>query len=406
MLRILRVVPFYAPAYAYGGPVVHSVNISRQQAALGYDVRIFTTNILTHEVISKELPKFEVIDKVKIHRFPIRYRIGLSHYFITPTLPFAFFKYQYDLIHMHSLRTFQTNVATLISRIRHKPLVFTAHGTLRSMYLLDLFNQKKKESSRMKRYDRFLKNFLLKTVDRFIVHSKHEKMWTLKFDVPEEKIRVIPHGINLENFSNITFRKNFIRKYDINLNDKIVLYVGRLLRNYRNLEHLILIMNDILKEINNVKLWLIGHSYDKPYELELKKMVKKLNLDKHVIFVTYPSREDILGAYQVANVVVFPINNSDGFGIPLIEAGAAKCPVISINRGPAPELVKNGETGILTQSNSLSELKNAVLKILSNEKLEREMGLKAYHNVVKNYTWEIITKMTNKIYEEILNNVQ
>lgn len=91
MLRILRVVPFYAPAYAYGGPVVHSVNISRQQAALGYDVRIFTTNILTHDLISKELPKFEVIDKVKIHRFPIRYRLGLSHYFITPHTSFCFF---------------------------------------------------------------------------------------------------------------------------------------------------------------------------------------------------------------------------------------------------------------------------------------------------------------------------
>ena len=401
MLRILRVVPFYAPAYGYGGPVVHSVNLSKQQAALGYDVRVFTTNILTHDLISKELPKFEVRDGVKIHRFPIKYRLGQSHYFITPTLPFAFFKYQFDLIHVHSLRTFQNNAATIISRIRNKPFVFTAHGTLRSMYLLDLFNLKKKESSRMKIYDRFFKKSLLKTADRFIVHSKHEKMWTLKFNVPEDKIRVIPHGINLENFSNITFRENFIRRYKINLNDKMVLYIGRLLRNYRNLEHLIMIMNEILKEIKNVKLWLIGHSYDKTYELELKNMVKKLNLDKHVIFVSHPSREDILGAYQVANVVVFPINNSDGFGIPLIEAGAAKCPVISTNRGPAPELVKNGETGILTQSNNLSELKNATLKILCNEKLEKEMGLKGYQNVVKYYTWKTITNITNKVYDEL-----
>ena len=402
MLRILRVVPFYAPAYGYGGPVVHSVNISKQQAALGYDVRVFTSNILTHDLVSKELPKFEVIDNVKVHRFPIRYRLGLSHYFITPTLPFAFFKYHYDLIHVHSLRTFQTNVATIISRIRNKPLVFTAHGTLRSMYLLDLFNNKKKETSRMKQYDRIFKNLFLKAVDRFIVHSEHEKLWTLKFNVPEEKIRVIPHGINLENFSNNTFRENFIKKYNINLNDKIILYVGRLLRNYRNLEALIMVMNKILKEIKNAKLWLIGHSYDKEYELKLRNMVKKMNLTKHVFFDTSPSREDILGAYQVANVIVFPINNSDGFGIPLIEAGAAKCPVISTNRGPAPELIKDGETGILTSTDNLSELKNAILKILSDEKLEKEMGLKGYQNIVRNYTWETITNITNKVYNEII----
>ncbi len=402
MFRILRVVPFYAPAYGYGGPVVHSVNISKHQAALGYDVRIFTSNILTHDVISKKLSKFEVIDKVKIHRFPIKYRLGQSHFFITPTLPFAFFKYNYDLIHVHSLRTFQTIIATMISKIKKKPFIFTAHGTLRNMYLLDLFNHKKIETKRMINYDRFFKNSFLKIVDRFIVHSEHEKKWTLKFDVPEDKIRVIPHGVNIENFTNITYRDNFIKKYRVNLDDKMVLYVGRFLRNYRNLEHLILIMNDIRKEFNNARLWLIGHSYDKEYELELRKIVKKMNLTKHVIFVTYPSREDILGAYQVANVIVFPINNSDGFGIPLIEAGASKCPVISTNRGSAPELVKNGKTGILTQGDTLSELKNAVLKIISDEKLEKEMGLKGYQNVVKNYTWETITNITNKVYNEII----
>ena len=402
MLRILRVVPFYAPAYGYGGPVVHSVNISKQQAALGHDVRVFTTNILKHDLISKELPKFEVIDNIKIHRFPIRYRLGQSHYFITPTLPFAFFKYQYDLIHVHSLRTFQNNVATIISKLRNKPFVFTAHGTLRSMYLLELFNNKKNEANRMRFYDLFFKKFFLNVVDRVIVHSKHEKLWTLKFNVPEEKIRVIPHGINLENFSNVTFRENFIRKYKVNLKDKMILYVGRFLRNYRNLEALIIIMNDIRKDIENAKLWLIGHSYDKEYEFKLRNMVKKLNLSKYVIFATYPSREDILGAYQVANVVVFPINNSDGFGIPLIEAGAAKCPAISTNRGPAPELIKNGETGILTRTNNITELKNAIIKILSNEKLEREMGLKGYQNVVKNYTWETITNMIEEVYKEII----
>ena len=402
MLRILRVVPFYAPAYGYGGPVVHSVNLSKQQVALGHDVRVFTTNILTHDLISKELPNFEVIDNVKIHRFPIKYRLGESHYFITPTLPFAFFKYHYDLIHVHSLRTFQTNVTTIISRLRKKPLVFTAHGTLRSVYLLNLFENKKKESNRMKIYDIFFKRFFLKAVNRVIVHSEHEKKWTLKFNVPEEKIRVIPHGINLEKFSNITFRDNFIKKYKINLNDKMILYVGRLLRDYRNLEHLIRIMNEIREEIKNTRFWLIGHSHDKAYELKLRNLVKKNNLTKHVFFATTPSREDILGAYQVANVIVFPINNSDGFGIPLIEAGAAKCPVISTNQGPAPELVKNGETGILTKPRSLSELKNAVLKILSDEKLEKEMGLKGYQNIVKNYTWETITNLTNKVYNEII----
>ena len=121
-----------------------------------------------------------------------------------------------------------------------------------------------------------------------------------------------------------------------------------------------------------------------------------------MVFVSYPTRADIIGAYQTANVLVFPTNNSDGFGIPLIEAGAAKCPVITTNIGPAPELIRNNETGILTAPNNLSELTKAILKIITNEKLEKKMGLNGFQNVVKNYSWENITDMTLRVYQEIL----
>ena len=65
MLRILRTVPFFAPAYGYGGPVIHTLNISKIQALMGYDVRVFASNILTNDVISRELPKFEIVNGVK-----------------------------------------------------------------------------------------------------------------------------------------------------------------------------------------------------------------------------------------------------------------------------------------------------------------------------------------------------
>ena len=118
--------------------------------------------------------------------------------------------------------------------------------------------------------------------------------------------------------------------------------------------------------------------------------------------VTHPSREDIVGAYQTANVVIFPLTNSDGFGIPLIESGAAKCPIISTNREPALEIIKNGKTGILTERGNLTQLKNAILKILTNEELQRKMGLNGFENVIKNYTWEIITKKINQVYSELI----
>jgi len=400
MIKILRTVPFFAPAYGYGGPVVHTLNVSKIQASLGYDVRIFTTNILTNNEISKDLPKYELLNGIKIHRFPIKLRIGKSHYFITPSLPHNFLKYDYDIIHSHSFRNFQTDVSTIFSKLKKKPFVFTAHGTLRDVTLLNWLINKEKESKRVKLYDFWFKNFFLHAVDKIIVHSKYEKLWTLKNNIPEKLICIIPHGVNLKEFSDMTYRENFLKKY--NIKNKMILYVGRLLRGYRNLDHIIKAMNSITKEIKDVKLWLIGESFDKEYELELKRMIIKLNLENYVNFILKPSREDIIGAYQTANVVVFPITDSDSFGIPLLEAGAAKKPIISTNRGPAPELVNNGQSGILTEIGDTSQLKEALLKILTDKSLEEKMGLNGYKNILKNYTWEIITKRINKVYEEII----
>ena len=400
MIKILRTVPFFAPAYGYGGPVVHTLNVSKIQASLGYDVRIFTTNILTNYKISKDLPKYELLNGIKIHRFPIKLRIGKSHYFITPSLPHNFLKYDYDIIHSHSFRNFQTDVSTIFSKLKKKPFVFTAHGTLRDVTLLNWLINKEKESKRVKLYDFWFKNFFLHAVDKIIVHSKYEKLWTLKNNIPEKLICIIPHGVNLKEFSDMTYRENFLKKY--NIKNKMILYVGRLLRGYRNLDHIIKAMNSITKEIKDVKLWLIGESFDKEYELELKRMIINLNLENYVNFILKPSREDIIGAYQTANVVVFPITDSDSFGIPLLEAGAAKKPIISTNRGPAPELVNNGQTGILTEIGDTSQLKEALLKILTDQSLEEKMGLNGYKNILKNYTWEIITKRINKVYEEII----
>ena len=400
MLKILRTIPFYDPAFGYGGPVVHSMNVSKIQVSLGYDVRIFTSNILTNEKISRELPKYEIKNGVKIHRFSIKYRLGKSHYFITPEIIPNFLKYNFDIIHSHSFRTFQTDVSTYISKLRKKPFVFTAHGTLRDVTQFNWLTDKKKESLRVKLYDSFFKNAFINNVDQIIVHSNYEKFWTLKNGFPAKLITIIPHGVNLEEFSDISYKKKFLHRF--NVKGKMILYVGRLLRGYRNLDYLIMVMKDIIKDIKEVKLWLIGHSFDKIYELELKKLVKNLDLNNYVNFITNPTREDIIGAYQCADVVVFPITNSDSFGIPLLEAGASKCPVISTNRGPAPELIINKKTGFLTEPENLSQLKEYLLKILLDDDLKRKIGENGYTNVKNNYTWEIITKRINKIYDNLI----
>ncbi len=353
-LKILRIVPFFYPAFGYGGPIIHTYNLSKIQVQLGFDVRVFTTNIFKHNLASNALPRYEKIFGVKVHRYPINLKIKGTHFWITPAIISNGLKYDYDLIHAHTYRTFQTDVACFLSKIKKKPFILTAHGNMRDLTRLRIL--KGTSSSKLIQfYDKIIKKFTINLPDRVIVHSNYEAIWTIKLGVKEEKIRIVPHGVDIKRFSNLNLKEKFIKKFQVH--GKLIVYVGRILRGYRDLHNLIKIMPEITEELPNTNLFLIGESFDANYELELKKLVSSLNVINNVFFISNPTRDDIIGGYLAANVFVFPTNKSESFGIPLLEAGAAHCPVVAPNVGPVPELIKNEVSGLLTKPNNNDDLK-------------------------------------------------
>ena len=397
--KILRIVPFFYPAFGYGGPVIHTFNISKIQAKLGYDVRVFTTNIFKHDLVSNVLPHYENIFGVKVHRFPIRFKLKGTHFWITPAIISNGLKYDYDLIHAHTYRTFQTDVASFLSKIKKKPFILTAHGNMRDLTRLQILRGK--PSSKLIRiYDKIIKNFTINAPDRVIVHSNYEAIWTKEIGVKEEKLRIVPHGVDIKKFSDLKLKENFFKKFQFH--GKLIVYVGRILRGYRDLHSLIKIMPDITKEVPKAKLIFIGESFDIDYELELKKLVSSLKLNKNIHFITNPNWDEIIGGYLSANVFVFPTNKSESFGIPLLEAGAAHCPVVAPKVGAVPELIKNNISGLLVKLNDEEDFKKKILKILSDEKLEKKLGDNGYKIVSENYSWEKITELINEIYSELL----
>ncbi len=398
-LKILRIVPFFYPAFGYGGPVIHSYNISKIQAQLGYDVNVFTTNIIKHNLISNTLPRYEIVQGIKIHRFPIRFKIKNSHYWITPSMIPNILKSNSDLIHAHTFRTFQTDIASFLSKIKRKPFIITAHGNMRD--LTELAILKGTSSSKLiKIHDKFVKSLCISAADKIIVHSKYEAYWTKRIGINEDKIEVIPHGVDVEKFSDHTLKEKFLNRFQFQ--GKLILYVGRILRNYRNLHDLIKMMPSIIEEVSDVKLLLIGESFDLDYEMELRKLVSSQNLSNYVHFITNPTWEDIIGGYLSANVFVFPTNRSESFGIPLLEAGAAHCPVVAPKIGPVPELVKNNYSGLLTKPADQNDLKKKVLRILTDNKLERTLGDNGYKRISSAYTWKVVAESINNLYSELI----
>ena len=88
---------------------------------------------------------------------------------------------------------------------------------------------------------------------------------------------------------------------------------------------------------------------------EAVKLAKNLNISDNVIFAGFVDDETLKKLYSLSDVYVCP-SRLEGFGLTVIEAMAAKIPVVATNVGSIPELIKNGYNGFLVEKNNIEEL--------------------------------------------------
>ena len=132
-MRILQVVSYFPPAYAFGGPVKAAYQISRELVKRGHEVVVYTTDAKDFDS-RLEMNSSDIIDGIKVHRFR---NLSLTlvkklKLFITPQ--FALFAgkevKEFDVIHLHEHMTFRNIVVHHCARKYGVPLVLQAHGSL------------------------------------------------------------------------------------------------------------------------------------------------------------------------------------------------------------------------------------------------------------------------------------
>jgi len=87
--------------------------------------------------------------------------------------------------------------------------------------------------------------------------------------------------------------------------------------------------------------------------------------------------------------------------MPIVEAMATGVPIVATRGGGTPELVVDGETGLLVERGDASALAEAILRLLSDEKLRKSMGRAARKRAVELFSWDQIVKNLLYLYQEI-----
>lgn len=286
--------------------------------------------------------------------------------------------FQPDIIHVHHLMPLSW-IARFIRLAYGMNFIVTAHGSE-----LPTLEQDGRYTS--------LTEEAIRRSSRIVPNSYWTRDWMQKLfgNSLSGKIRVIPGGVNISQFPDDMPTADVDKKYKLS-GKKVILFSGKLTK-YKGVKYLI----QAGKNIDSNSMIVIAG--DGPERKNLEKLVADLNLE-HVKFLGHLNSDDLIKLYYRADVSVVPSIWDEPLGLVVLEAMAAKTPVVVTRKGGIPLMVKEGVNGVFVRPHNAKEIAEKVNMLLKNETLRTKMGQKARETVLKRFTWHLIAGSYDKMYE-------
>ncbi|MGI2905200.1 glycosyltransferase family 4 protein [Tolypothrix sp. VBCCA 56010] len=212
----------------------------------------------------------------------------------------------------------------------------------------------------------FLKHWLIEKrvyarCDRFIVLSKaFGNILHQQYQVPSDKINVIPGGVDINRFEANLSPKEARSKLNWT-QDRPVIFTSRRLVNRMGLDKLLIAIATIKPKIPDVWLAIAGRG---PLEAALKQQTAELGLDDHVQFLGFLPDEELPIAYQAADLSVMPSQSFEGFGLAIVESLACGTPVVCTPVGGMPEILEPFSPHLITDSIEVSAIAEKLEQVL------------------------------------------
>ncbi|MBC8488273.1 MAG: GT4 family glycosyltransferase PelF [Bacteroidetes bacterium] len=246
--------------------------------------------------------------------------------------------------------------------------------------------------------DRLLANY----TDAIISNSKSVMDFYIQFEsINPSKIKTIYNGIDLSRFHHLINTDGKIKELNIEENYPIICVTGRM-ADQKGYKYLIKAIPQVIKEFPQMKMLIIGGGgvSSETTEEEIKDLVKRLYLKKFVHFLGW--RADVTEILAICDLFVLP-SLWEGFGLSIVEAMAAGKTVVATNVDAIPEVVSDGETGILVPPKDPNALANAIITLLEDPEKMRKMGQSGKKRAFDLFSAKRMTKDFEKLYLSLYN---
>lgn len=350
-MKILQVFDYFSPTHG-GGTVNLLYQLSKTLAQRGHDVTIYTSDF--------ELDQGYVdsLKGITVHLFHCWSRV--AGFFLMPSMLGEIKRSlsDFDIIHMHSQRSFQNIVIHHYAKKYGVPFIIDAHGSTPRTVV----NKKGFKWLLKWLFDIIFGNRILNDASRVIAESEVGINEYKEIGIGDHnKIVLITPLRNISEFMSLPAHGIFRNKF--NLQEKhIVMFLGRI--NWiKGIDFLIESFNELVKVRNDVVLMIVGP--DDGHKLILEKLIKQLQLSEEVIFTGFLGGQDKLSALVDANVVVQTSIYEQGAWAPY-EAVLCNTPIIVSSNSGAGEDVCKMDTGYLVEYGNINELRDIIQYVLNN----------------------------------------
>lgn len=389
-MNIVFLLPYFAPAWGFGGVVRAAHGLSTALAARGHSVTVITTDAGSDR--SHPFPPESVSDGVRVvrcrNRMPRLRRLNLSSPVgmdraLRDVLSDA------DVLHLHELRTVENLLALPIARELGIPVVVSPHGTL--PYATG-------RGAIKRGWDRLLGRWMVRRIDHVLALTAEEAadarvLWHHQgVNLPESQISVVPNGVTLADFAALPPGQSFRERWAIPGEVGLVLFLGRL--HERKGVHLLV---EALTHMPGAWLAVVGPDEGQRNALQLQ--AERSGVQARVFFTGLLTGQDKLAALAAADVLALP---AVGEGLPMtvLEAMAAGLPVAISDGCHLQEAIAAGAAVYLKPLTGQA-IADALLPLLANPQQRQAMADRGRALIAERFAWSQVATAVESVYRQV-----
>ncbi len=243
-------------------------------------------------------------------------------------------------------------------------------------------------SPKWRYYYLYVLPLILKRCRQIISISEHTKKDLVEtYHLNPELIKVVYNGYDSDLFYPQP-NPDILTKYNL---DKYFLYVGDM-RYYKNLDRALSAFE--LLPNKDYKFVITGRKDDFFYP-QLKNKVDLLSAKERIIFLDYVPTQDLPSLYSMAQCLVF-VSLYEGFGLPILEAMACGCPIITGDRTSIPEV--GGDSVFYVDPENIDNIARGMQEVITNTKLRQDLANKGLARA-KLFGWDKTVREIKQIFE-------